>query len=181
MNYTSVDISTAKKYAQAFVRVFSQKITFSDCVKIEHAQKILSVRRRILFFLQLPQLDTIARTSMIEDLVDYFLLPHQFLSLFLLLIAHNRSFYIPYVLLFIVQLYKKRSNILDFSVISSHSLTEKQESQIKLFLAHSAGKNIMCSYSVNKNLIAGVRMQSVEYMWEYSVRKQLLCLRALEK
>ncbi len=177
MNYTVV----AKKYAQAFISVFGKELTYADIVTIESAQKFLSTHRRTLFFLQLSQFNAATKSSMIEDLLGYFSLPHQFLKLFLLLLQHNRSFYIPSVLFFVAQLYKERMNIVSFSVMSSHHLNEKQREQIKYFLGRSTGKSITCSYVIKKSLIAGIAMRSVDYMWEYSVSKQLLCLRSLVK
>lgn len=179
MNYTSFDSLVGKKYAEAFIRVFGQDLVYPDLVAIESAQKFLSTHRRTLFFLQLPQFNAATKSSMIEDLLGYFSLPNQFLKLFLLLLQHNRAFYIPGVLSFVAQLYRERMNVISFSVMSSHPLNEKQREQIKYFLARSTGKSIACSYVVKKSLIAGIAMRSVDYMWEYSVNKQLLCLRSL--
>ena len=114
-------------------------------------------------------------------MIDYFSLPHQCSSLFLVLIKHNRSFYIPDVLLYVAQLYKKREGLLDFLIQSAHELTEQNKQVCKRFLATMTGKTIMCRSVVDKTLIAGLRLQSDEYRWEYSVRKQLESLRALQK
>src|SRR5205085_6772033 len=131
-------------------------------------QKILQDHQRTLFFLQLPQYSDAVRLSMVEDLVGYFSLPQECTKLLLLLTAHNRSYLIPEVLFFIALLYKERVNVMDFSVKSAHPLNEKQKTRIKAFLDGSSGKNSMCTYVIDKKLIAGIRMQSVGYMWEYS-------------
>jgi ATP synthase F1 delta subunit len=180
VKHTSASTVVAKKYAKAFLNSFSS-ITFADILKIETAQKFLQDHHRTLFFLQLPQYSDAVRLSMIEDLVGYFSLPQECIKIFLLLITHNRSYLIPEFLFFIALLYKERINVMDFSVKSAHSLDEKQKIKIKAFLDARSGKNSMCSYVIDKKLIAGIRVQSVGYMWEYSVRKQLHCLRALEK
>jgi ATP synthase F1 delta subunit len=176
-----IDALIAKKYAQAFYAVFPQAVTFADLTKLEQAQIFLQTHKRTLFFLQLPQFDTDTQLSMIEDLIGYFLLPHHVAKLFLLLLSHNRSFYIPDVLSFVIQLYKERNNIIDFSIISSHELDEKNRSLIKQFLEHSTDKTIMGNYTIDTSLIAGIRLQSIGYMWEYSVRKQINSLRALAR
>lgn len=181
MNYISSDAPIAKKYAQAFIRVFGQNINYAHIEKVEVAQRFLSKHHRTLFFLQLPQFGKAIKNSMIEDLVDYLSLPQQFLNLFSLLTLSHRSFLIPSVLFFIAQLYKERNNIVQFSVMSSHDLNEKQQEKINSFLAQSIGKHIVCKYLVKKSLIAGIALQSAEYRWEYSVRKQLNCLRSLAK
>lgn len=181
MNYGSVDMCVAKKYAKAFVAVFFKEVSFADFGKIENAQKFLQTHKRTLFFLQLPQFSAETRLSMVEDLIGYFSLPHQIVKLFLLLISHSRSFYIPDVLYFIAQLYKERAGVIDFCSMSSHELDEKNRLLIKHFLARLTGKMITCTNKTDKTLIAGIRLQSVEYMWEYSVRKQIESLRALKR
>jgi ATP synthase F1 delta subunit len=181
VDYRSADTLVAKKYAKAFLSAFPHSFAFADLGKIENAQKFLQTHKRTLFFLQLPQFTPEIRLSMVEDLIGYFSLPMQFSKIFLLLIQSNRSFYIPDVLYFTAQLYKERMGILDFSVASAHKLDEKDSMAVKRFLAKITGKTIMCTYTINKSLIAGMRLQSVEYMWEYSVRKQIERLQALEK
>lgn len=181
MKYTSAAMSVAKKYAQAFLNIYFSSLTNADVLRIEAAQKFLRDHQRTLFFLQLPQFTYSVRLSMVEDLMGYFGLPLSSATLFLLLIESNRAFLIPDVLLCITSLYKERNNSMDFIVTSAHELDESQKEKIKKFLQVGSGKNSMCTYLRDKKLIAGIRMQSVGYMWEYSVRKQLLCLKALEK
>jgi len=180
MKNNFIDISIVKKYAQAFMLVFPHVVSFSDVENIEKAQKFLQTHRRTLFFLQLPQLTYDSKVSMLNDLIGYFSLPADLLRLFLLLITHNRSFYIPPVLFYIVQLYKKQQDILDFSVVSSHSLEEKDLFIIKNFLNRMMKKNIICTPVVNKSLIAGFRLHNLEYQWEYSIKKQLQQLKNVE-
>jgi ATP synthase F1 delta subunit len=169
----------AKKYAQAFINVYASGLTGADCDAYESARKFLQTHHRALFFLQLPQLDDSTKKAMIADIVARFNMPDETSKLFWLLIMHDRSFYIPRVLFFIVRLYKRQHAIVDFSVISSHPLDEHKAASIQNFLQHSINKRVVCTYSVNKYLIAGVRMRSDEYMWEYSARKQIDSLRAL--
>jgi F0F1-type ATP synthase delta subunit len=180
VKYTAAGTFVAKKYATAFLNSFFSQLTCTDIVNIEKAQKFLQDHQQPLFFLQLPQFNEAIRLSMVEDFVSYFSLSQECIKIFLLLISHNRSFLIPEVLSFIMLLYKERMGIIDFCVKSSHSLKEQQKLKVKKFLDYSSGKKSMCTYIIDKKLIAGMRMQSVGYMWEYSVRKQLLCLRALE-
>src|SRR5437016_9957675 len=104
MNGTPVDKNISKKYAQAFLNIFPKAFGFSGLKKIEAAQFFLQTHKRTLFFLQLPQFDQERKKSMIADLIDYFSLPRDFATIILLLIEHNRSFYIPEVLLWITQL-----------------------------------------------------------------------------
>lgn len=181
MNYTPVDRNISQKYAKAFMAVFPKSCTFADMGKINIAQKFLQTRKQTLLFLQLPQFDQERKKSMVADLISHFSLPHQLSAIMLLLIAHNRSFYIPDVLLCITQLYKEQTNSIEFSLKSAQSLNEKQIESIKQFLGKLLNKNIIATSSIDTSLIAGLRLQSNDYLWEYSVRKHIQTLHALER
>lgn len=181
MNYTPVDKNISQKYAKAFMALFPKAVTLTDLEKINNAQKFLQKHKQALLFLQLPRFNLQTKKAMIADLVSHFSLPEQLSAIILLLIKHNRSFYIPDVLLCINQLYKKQTNSMTFSVESAHALSEKQINTIKEFLEKSIHKNIIMEPSLDRSLIAGLRLQSDEYVWEYSVRKHLKALHELEK
>lgn len=181
MNNKPVSKHTANKYAKAFMAVFPKSLTFADIKKIEIAQKFLQTHKQILLFLQLPQFDYERKKSMVADLIGHFSLPENFAKIILLLITHNRSFYIPAVLLCIVELYKIQINSIEFSIKSAHNLSEKQIETTKQFLGQLLGKNIIGTVSTDPSLIAGLRLQSNEYLWEYSVRKHIKNLQKLER
>lgn len=179
MNNRTCDDLVAKKYAQAFMNIHLDQLTLDDCCAFEKARQFLQTHHKALFFLQIPQFTSATKKAMVDDIITRFIMPQSIASLLLLLITHGRSFYIPRVLFFVIQLYKKHHAIVDFSVVSSHALDESKALCIKKFLKHITGKQVVCTYSVNNYLIAGVRMRSDEYMWEYSVRKHIDCLRVL--
>jgi ATP synthase F1 delta subunit len=179
MNGSNKDI--AKKYAQAFMSVSPKAVAFNDVKKIETAQNFLQTHKRILFFLQLPQFDQERKKSMVADVIEYFSLPHDFSFIFSLLIEHNRSFYIPDVLFWIAQLYKNHINSTEFSIITPQEIEDKQIESIKQFLGHLLNKKIIGIPSIDTSLIAGVRLQSNEHLWEYSIRKHIKALQALKR
>jgi F-type H+-transporting ATPase subunit delta len=181
VNYTPIDRNIAKKYAKAFMAVFPRACTLADMGKISIAQKFLQTHKQTLLFLQLPQFDQDRKKSMIADLISHFSLPEQLSTIMFLLITHNRSFYIPDVLLCITQLYKEQTNSIEFSLKSTQILNEKQVESIKQFLGRLLNKNIIATSSLDASLIAGLRLQSNDYLWEYSVRKHMQTLLALEK
>jgi F-type H+-transporting ATPase subunit delta len=161
--------------------VFPKSVTFTDLAKIKIAQSFLQTHKQILLFLQLPQFDQNRKKSMVVDLISHFSLPHNFSAIILLLITHNRSFYIPTVLSCIIELYKQQTNSIDFSIKSAQNLNEKQIESIKQFLGRLLDKNIIGTVSIDPSLIAGIRLQSSDYLWEYSVRKHIQTLQKLER
>jgi F-type H+-transporting ATPase subunit delta len=181
VNHTPVNKNIAKKYAQAFMAVFPKSLTFADMGKIEIAQKFLRAHKHILLFLQLPQFDHERKKSMVADLIGHFSLPDQLSAIILLLITRNRSFYIPDVLTSINELYKKQTNCIEFSLKSAHNLNSTHIESIRQFLKRLLDKNIITTSSIDTSLIAGIRLQSNDYLWEYSIRKHIQTLHALEK
>lgn len=181
MNGASIDKNIAKKYAQAFMSIFPKAYSFNDIKKIEIAQHFLQTHKRTLFFLQLPQFDQERRKSMVADLIDYFSLPHDLTHIILLLIEQNRSFYIPDVLLWITHLYKKQIDSIEFFIKTTQEINDEQIESIKQFLSYLTHKKIMTVPSIDTSLIAGLRLQSHEYLWEYSIRKHIKTLQALRK
>jgi ATP synthase F1 delta subunit len=179
--YTSIDRNISQKYAKAFMALFPKSVTFADIGKIKIAQQFLQKHKQALLFLQLPQFNHTTKKSMIADLISHFSLPEQLSAIMLLLVKHNRSFYIPDVLFCINQLYKQQTNSMIFSFKSAHTLGEQQIDTIKRFLEKLVHKNIIAEPSLDRSLIAGLRLQSNEYLWEYSVRKHLQSLHELEK
>jgi ATP synthase F1 delta subunit len=173
VNETTIDTNVSKKYAQAFMHIYPKACTFNDLKKITVAQTFLQTHKKTLFFLQLPQFDQERRKSMVADLIDYFSLPHDLSAIILLLIEHNRSFYIPDVLQWIAHLYKEQIDTVEFSIKSTHDMSDQQIASIKKFLEHSLNKKIIGTPSLDPSLIAGLRLQSSDYLWEYSVRKQM--------
>ena len=180
MNYTPIDRNLSQKYAKAFMAIFPKAITLSDMGKIKTAQQFLQAHKQALLFLQLPQFSQERKKSMVADVISHFSLPEQLSALILLLIKHNRSFYIPDVLACINNLYKKQTQSMSFSFKSAQPMTEKQITTIKQFLSTLLNKNIIAEPSLDRSLIAGLRLQSDEYLWEYSVRKQVQTLHELE-
>jgi ATP synthase F1 delta subunit len=181
VNHTPINKNIAKKYAKAFMAVFPKLFTFVDVKKIIIAQNFLQMHKQILLFLQLPQFNQERKKSMIADLISHFSLPDHFSTIILLLITHNRSFYIPAVLSSIIQLYKEQTNSIEFSIKSTQSLNEEQIESIKLFLGRLLSKNIISTTTVDDSLIAGIRLQSDNLLWEYSIRKHIQNLQALKK
>ena len=181
MNYTPIDKNVAKKYAKAFMAVFPKACTFADIGKITKAQQFLRKHKQTLLFLQLPQFDQKRKKSMVLDLIGHFSLPQHLAAIILLLLSHDRAFDIPEVLSCIVELYKEQSNSIEFSLKSPQHLNDKQIESIKNFLGQSLHKNIIATQSLDPSLIAGLRLQSNDYLWEYSVRKHIKTLQKLEK
>ena len=85
------------------------------------------------------------------------------------------------VLLWITRLYKEHIDSVEFSIISAQEINDQQIESIKQFLSRLINKKIIGTPSIDTSLIAGLRLQSNEYLWEYSIRKHINALQALKR
>lgn len=176
MNVNLEDAVVAKKYAQAFVNVHAVAVSLSILDCFSKSASFLKKNYHIILLLSLPHVIDEQREQMVKNLVAYFSLPLQCERLFLLMILKRHSFLIPAALWYIVQIYRKRVNTLNFCITSSHDLDEIKLKKIKHILEYKTGKEITYSHETDKHLIAGLRLSNDEYIWEYSVRKHINAL-----
>ena len=164
----------ARKYATAFVNVFADSLSLADIEKINNALALLATLQNLSFFLQLPYIDdALKKRSLAKLLTNQSALPASFEKLIDLLIAHKRSFLIYPIMRNIHELIMEQKGVSLFTISSSHELDNQQREDIKEFLARKSGRIIMGKYTLNKKLIAGLRLQSNTLLWEHSLRKYL--------
>ncbi len=163
----------ARKYAQACINVFLEHISLDDFYNIVAAQKYIKARKRILFFLRLSVIQDSIKKQVLYTICEKFKLGKPIQKLVNLLIDDKRSFLFEQVLSALIELYKKKQHIYAFKFIGAYELSPKDEEQLQAFLAKQTGYDIIYESMVDKELIAGVRLQSDTLLWEHSIRKQL--------
>ena len=163
----------ARKYAQACINVFAKQISMNDFYNIVAAYKYLSTHPHIFFFLRLSAISDDIKKQALDDICDRFNLGKPIHKLIELLINDKRSFLCAQVLVALIELYKQKKHIYAFTFISSCALSAEDEEQFQAFLAKQTGYDIIYESMVDKELIAGIRLQSDTLLWEHSIRKQL--------
>lgn len=166
-----------KKYATAFINVFSDSLVRSDLEHIEKLLDFLHKHERVNFFLALPALEFDAKKRGLDFLCDQFNVSSFVRKLMVLLLEHKRIFLLEPILASIVQLYKKRHGIETFVISSYPEISLSSQQAIQHFLAHETGHEIVYTYKVDSQLISGIRMQSDEHVWEHSIGQQLHAIR----
>lgn len=163
----------AKKYALAYMNVFGDLMTEQDYEAVKRAARSLKKNKRLIFFWRLTVIDPVIKALSVEQIGKKYLLSPSIKKLCYLLIERSQLFLIPELFAIIEALYCQRHSIENFVITSACDLAEDEKSTIVHYLATSTQKNIAYSCAVNKNLIAGFRMQSNFFLWEYSIRKNL--------
>ncbi len=168
----------AKRYAQAFLNLFSLLPEYIE--KINASISYFSNHAELFSLLKVPLLDPRLKVNALEDcLISRFALPSEFKQLIQLLVKQKRSYLIADVLKQIVEIYQSRQGIELFTISSCPELGSLQQKTITDFLNDKTHHTIVCQMKLDKNLIAGIRMQSGEHLWEYSVKQQLARIQAL--
>ncbi len=167
----------ARNYAVAFINSFIDDISEQDFLAMQDALAFWEENRKTFYFLEAPAFDAAKKISILNEVLEKLYAPESLKELFALLVRHKRVLLIRDVLREICALYKKRKNILFFTISSVHELHDDELDLIKQFLKNKTGKTILCTCVIDKSLIAGIRCRSETVEWEYSVRKQLDNLR----
>lgn len=170
---TESAIIIAKKYAQACINSFLDILSLEDFYNIVAAERYLRKRSRIFFFLRLSAIDDVIKLQGLEHISQQFKLGKPINKVIMLLLAHKRTFLFADVLYFIAELYKERRQIISFTFIGAHQLSVTDQECFKRFLIKQTGYDIIYKSTVDKELIAGIRLLSNTLLWEHSVRKQL--------
>lgn len=166
----------ARKYAQAFLNIFKEEISFEDFNAIENLETFFRMHKKAIFFLSIPNITSEEKVKHLDELLKNFNLDI-LKPLVRLLIDQKRIFLIDDVLAQIIILYKILKNIMLFNIMTPHQLDKSDIQIIKKFLADKTGKIITSKVLLDKKLIAGLRLQSDTLLWEYSIHKQCERLR----
>ncbi len=161
----------AKRYAQAFINVFLDTLSLQDYDNMQMAA--VGINKQVLLFLRVPALDYAVKKDALAMLSKRFSLPSSVQKLLQVLLHDNRAFLVCDVLRYVCLLYRQYKHIAEFAIMSSHPLTRDDIEVIKHFLAQMTGQDIMYTYKIDKELIAGIRLQSDTLLWEYSIRQRL--------
>ncbi len=165
----------AKKYAQAFLNVYADELSLDDFKRICVAAGMLR-DKRIAFFLRLSAIDAETKRAALYEFLQTTQIHPLCKKLVDLLLEDNRSFLIHPVLVYLCVFYKKRKGVAQFTIASSHPLKQEELEILQQFLVKLIGCYIIYSSKIDKKLIAGIRLQSNEFLWEHSIRKQLACV-----
>jgi|GEM_PF-744751 len=163
-----------KKYAMAFLNWCGDTISRADYEHIDQFARDFKRNRWALFFLKMPLLSNGTKKQLLEKhLRDEYQLPDCCFDIMNLLIDHKRGELLPLVFARAAALYRKKHRIMPFMIASSAPLHEQQKTQLVKFLAQQTDCDIIEKYTIDPALIAGIKMQSETFLWEYSIDKKI--------
>lgn len=163
----------ARKYAQAFFRVFGKKITENDMQSFDRLRDFYQNNSDKFFYLYLSSLTPGLKQNLILQTCDAFGLKSLLQPLVTLLAQHGRLKLLGMILQQLMVVYRENHNIMTVRLISAHPLEADEQNIMKKFLEHKTRKTIQLQLVTDPRLIAGVRLQSDTVLWEYSIAQQL--------
>jgi len=163
----------ANKYAIAFLNLFFPKISDEFIDKLVSLESFFKKNRLFYVYLRIPSLSYLVKKKALDLLCSEFELDNSVIRLMYLLLDQGRIEIIDKVLGKIVTFYRCRKNIELFNVTSSHALSDSEKEKVTKFIKHVAEKKVLADFIVDRNLIAGLRIQSSSFLWERSIAKQL--------
>lgn len=172
-----VEHTLARRYAAAYIRAFAQELTSNDMQRIKEAHEFFTHHKKALFFLTLP---TIAYEKKLQVMETFFKNMHLHASvarLLELLIRDKRVLLWCDVLASITRLYNEKNNIIELAIESYPELDTQGMQAVQQFFARKTKSDIIYTYRVVDDLIAGVRAKTDNLLWEYSVAKKLRAVR----
>jgi ATP synthase F1 delta subunit len=167
----------AKKYATAYLNVYQNALTKNDIDAIFAAFSFFKNNHNFMHLISIVNVEKGEMMKVFETLERYFLLPKSLYQLMALLVKHKRIYYVKDVFQDICALYKLRNNILELEIKTAHSIDAHAVQAFEAFFAQQSHFKVESNVHIDQSLIAGVRLQSDFFIWEYSIASKLKALK----
>lgn len=167
-----IDLIT-KKYATAFLNVFSDQITGANLEGWIKLKNFLSKNKFFYIYLRIPTISYLTKQKALIRVAQALNLQKPMIKIMFVLLDHGRIEMLDNVLKNIIILYRQKINTKLFKVTSPYDLNNSEQLVVQEFIKSIASCNVDAEFVVDKKLIAGLRIQSSTFLWERSVAKQL--------
>ena len=163
----------AKKYAVAFLNVFYSEISNNNLEKWIKLKKFLYKNKLFYVYLRIPSISYFTKQKVLVRVAQALELGKPITKMMLLLLDHGRIELLDLVLDKIIALYRKKINVREFKVSSSHDITDDEKKAIIEFIKSISNSGVLAEFVTDESLIAGLRIKSLTFLWERSIAKQL--------
>lgn len=168
----------AKQYATAYIAEFFDTLHMRD---IDAMKMAVSFCRKYSTFMSLVSVLTVKEAthhSIMDEMVEHFSLPESLKKLIDLMTRHKRLSLFAAVLRDICCLYFDKNNMLEVTITTATDLDPSQQAKLENFFMKLSGKKIISNVVIDEELIAGLRMQSDLFLWQYSIASRIRALSA---
>lgn len=167
----------AKQYAKAYFAEFGHQLKYNDIERIKAVITFFRKHHNFMSLVSLIQASNNNSNLVIEELFELFLLPFTLKKLINLLILHKQLVIFSQVLQDICCLYFLKNKTLEVTITAAIELEDQELKQFENFFIKLSGCKIISNVIIDESLIAGIRMQSDLFLWQYSIKNRLQKLR----
>lgn len=168
----------ARTYAQAFEDLFTAQLSEEVIQRLKNAAKALEQQRSLPFYLSLTIISDAQKEKALRDFFDAFGCAALMEPLLVLLVKSKRLFLISEIVRQIVEVFMDRRGIVEAHLKTAQALTVEEQQFLEQYLCLRTSKKVRLTQEIDSALIAGVRVESATWLWEYSVAQQLRMIRA---
>lgn len=171
----------AGRYAQAFLNVFWDQLTVRDHEAVIAARSFFKGHKQACFLMKLALLNRVIKIKALHKIRIDLGLSNSFDKLFTLLIDDKRSDLLYECFKALCEQIDQRKGTVFFTVTTVGDLNEEQKKIINAYLENAVCQKVQCRYKQDSELIAGIRLQSAQFLWEASIRDRLNKMRSCLK
>jgi F-type H+-transporting ATPase subunit delta len=163
----------AKRYAVAFLNIYFDQIDDDEIMFIVRMESFLKQNKMFYVYLRIPTISESVKKKALLKIFKEFCVKKPLEKLCFLLLEDGRIEILDMVLNQVVQCYRQRKGVTSFKITTSHDLSKDEKEKVILFVRYLAKNEVIAKFFVDEKIIAGLRIQSKNFLWERSVSKQL--------
>lgn len=164
------------RYATALLAVHKEPFSEIVCDALRAAISYYAATPMVLIYLQTPLLGASQKEEALECIRKRFNLPSIIEKIDRLLLEHARIFLLPVVYAALIEQSNRAAGRITCTITSAGPLLNEQQQICREFVAVVSGKKPLIEWAVDTALIAGIRIQTEDWLWEHSLDAQLRAL-----
>jgi F0F1-type ATP synthase delta subunit len=168
----------AVRYATAFLNYIHEPLSIAACEAAASAIIYYKRAPELLFFLQLSLFSYEDKQKALAQVREWYNAPALLEPLDTLLLSHHRIFLLPSVYAQLIAQSHQRAGRIVCTVTTASPLTESYQKKCYQIIEQCSLQTPLIKWSVDPSLIAGIKMQTAEWLWEDSLDDHLKALAA---
>jgi F0F1-type ATP synthase delta subunit len=164
------------RYAAALLAINQEPFSEEACNALREAIHYYTTTPMVLIYLQTPLLDAARKREALALIRMRFKLPSIIEKIDLLLLEHARFFLLPVVYTALIYQSNAQAGRITCTVTSAGYLSSAQQHACKEFVQAVSGKKPLIEWVEHSALIAGMRIQTEDWLWEDSLDARLRAL-----
>ena len=170
----SFSTETSERYARALFELVSENSELDSAeTSVNNFLKIYNSSPEFVSFIKNPTQSNKTQLEAIDIISKNLNFPKNLKNFLSLLIKKRRIFFVKKIMSNFLKFCSKKRGEVKASLISSKILSKEELHEISSQFSQSAGTKIKFDYSVDENLIGGVKIQLGSLMVDTSIKNKL--------